>query len=232
MPDQEQPQQVYQQQPQKSNTGKYLVIGCVVSIVGLFACCIATFCLLSLAPTYFMQMFVSDAPLDIEVSEKWSESEISTLKVRLESELASGEPVTVTAEEVTQLVIEEENEVELFKIAINQSNQTVVYMSFEAEEGTGQYINIFAVADIEIEDGEFRDILVEELTIGDFDMGVFLKGQDLSYDVNADIQRNAIQNGQENPIEFIKYFAVEDGEFKIEVDPDFFEELDSDPYYQ
>ncbi|MBD3362840.1 hypothetical protein GF362_03915 [Candidatus Dojkabacteria bacterium] len=216
--------------PKKKSKGLYIFLGCLILVIcSLVTCCITFFVMTTYMPGKLLSMFVSDEPLDIVQPAPWSEQEMEDLMVRFDSAMQAGEPVRLSGEEATQLLSGSDPNLEVFKIDVNEEDQAVVDLSYKLED-TDKYLNAHVVGDIEIEDGEFSTFLVEEFMIGNFNMGQFLQGNDMAADINTDMQ-SEMEPGQENPIEGIEYFGVEDGEFLIQLDSSFFEETDTSTNY-
>lgn len=205
-------------EPKKGN-GKFIFLGCIgIVLCSAVLCCITFFVMVVFMPAKLLGMFVSNEPLDIVQPAPWSEEEVNSLMERVGVSMQAGESVSLTGEEITQLMGSKDPNMEVFSINATEDDMAVVDLSYKMEGG--KYMNVHVVGDIEISDGSFSKFLVEELTVGSFDIGQLLKGKDMAADINTDMQSDP---STENPIKDIEYFGIVDGVFQIKLSPGYFD---------
>lgn len=207
----------------KGKTGLCLIVGCLVlvlcSVITVIALCVGA----TVMPMQFAQMFVSDKPLEMTEYPEWTTAEQEALTQKVSASVANGEPITLTAEELTQYFKSEGDDTTKIRLDITSDDKVEGTIVSQLEEG--KYLNIHFIGNLEIQNGMFTTMLVDELKIGSFDLGSFLKGQDLSTNVNQNIQQDPDASKTFENVESLK---IQDGKVIIQLKGDILNDIQPD----
>jgi hypothetical protein len=205
----------------KSKTGLWIV-GCLVAIILVICCACASVIGLGIfAPTALLMQFVSNEPITTNL-DKWNESQILALQEKVGVGLMSDSSLTLSPEEVTQLFMmgSADEGIVGFEFDVTSDDKAQLLLSLEipSEESGGktQYLNIDLEGDVEINNGKFTKLVIDKLKLGKFNVGTFLKGQDLATNAQSSMEEEGT-----NPIEGIDYLAIKNGMVEIKVNEKF-----------
>lgn len=194
-----------------------LFIGCFLFLVISLCCiCCITTAASVYAPAAVANALFSEESASVEV-EKWKAEDVRSLEQNIKDELESEGETSISGDELTQLFIKgSENDDVKFQTTINSDDKAQLDLSFKSGE---KFLNVSSVVDFEVRDGKFSTLTIDELKVGKFDLGRFLKGQDLA----ANINENLSTNENEELSKFLSYFEelyIEDGKFVLILSPE------------
>ncbi len=204
-----------------SKKGKALTItlGCIVLLLlgSVVLCCGGGALLVIAGPGVLLSFVVSDEPLPVQTV-KWDDSAVEALEDRIGQDILDDRTVSLTGEELTQLMLSDEDVDDLpaFRIAVDDQDRGVFDLSVQLDPAQPQYLNIHAVGDFTVEDGWFTYLVIDEMEIGKFDLGQYIVGQDLHADANNSLAQQRVNDPEAaEAIDMIEYLAVEDGHFTL-----------------
>ena len=141
-------------------------------------------------------------------------------------EIQSGGPVRITGEEIVQLVEPwEEEDLYAFWVDVRPDDTVDFALSAHFPE-IDRFLNLTAQAGFEMEHGWFTDFTVEELKLGDWDLGQYTRGQQLAENANQSMANQRSQDPDvARALDQIDHLWIEDGAIWVELAPDGWEEL-------
>jgi hypothetical protein len=191
------------------------LIGCgVVVIGGSVLLCGGLVAVLAASPWLLVQLVTQDAPLDIPKVEA-SESERIAVGQRVCTELARQGSTQVSGDELTQLMMTGPDAPPLVRIAA-EGDQAVFDLSVETEPGNGKWVNVHGRGGMVMENGWFVHFTMDEITVGDWDLGQYTAGQELMAQANQNLAQQRAQNPEQYAVmDGIDRLSVEGGAFTM-----------------
>lgn len=211
---------------ESKSSSKLFMYGCIAFIALGLICCCGGAGLLAISPALLMGLVLDKEPLPVEVWE-WSESDVEALEARLAEEMERDRTIALTGEELTQITLSgDEGELEAFRIDIDEQDRAVVDISISTEDPDPRYVNIHLVGDMTVENGWFTLLVVDDLTIGKFDLGQFIAGQDITDDANQSLAQQRVQDPTiGDTLDKIELLTIRDGKFELVLSEDAVEEM-------
>ncbi len=234
MVDQNQLNDVYAlEEPRKKGPWKSIFIGgcLVVLLVSVLVCCGGGIAALALGPDALVKLainvFVDDAPLPAPTA-RWDEAEVEALADRLTVGLDEERTITLTDEEFSQLVLGgvDDPQLTVFHVTVDENEKVSADISYQLDPAQQQWVNMHMVGTMEMEDGWFTEFTVDEWTIGSFDLGQYMAGQDLTADANQNLAQQKAQDPDvQQATDMVEYLGIEDGKIKLTLTEEGIEEL-------
>jgi hypothetical protein len=205
--------------PPKKGPWKGIILGgcLVVLLVGVLVCCGGGIAALALGPEALaklaVNLFVDDAPLPAPTA-RWDEADVEALGVRLEASIDEDRTLSLTGEEFSQLVLHgiDDPQLTVFYVSVDEKERISSDISYQLDPAQQQWVNMHVVGTMEMEDGWFTEFTIDEWTIGTFDLGQYMAGQDLTADANQNLAQQKAQDPEvEAATDMVEYLGVEDG---------------------
>jgi hypothetical protein len=186
-----------------------------VLVLGSLASCCGCAGLLHFLPDILARAFTEDSVLKAPVLDP-----DATVAPRIERALEAGGAVRVTGEDLVQLVEPwEEEELYAFWVEVNEDDEVELTLSVWFSE-IDRYLNLQATWGMEIEHGWFTDFTVSELEISGWELGQYMRGQQLAEHANRSM---ADQRSQDPDVALvmdqIEHLWIQDGAIHLELAP-------------
>ncbi len=201
--------------------GRPLLIVLVLLVALSMACCCGCAGFWHFLPDIFVAAFTEEGPLKAPVVDP--DPEVGD---RLERAFAAGGPVQVTGEEIVQLV-EPWNEEELYAFWVDvRPDDTVDFALSVHFPEIDRFLNVQVQSGFEMERGWFTDFTVEEMKLGTWDLGQYVRGQQLAENANQSMANQRSQDPDvARALDQIDHLWLEDGALWVELAPDGWDEL-------
>jgi len=208
-----------------------VVLGCLVLLIllSVVVCCGGGALLFIAGPGMLAGFVVSDEPLDVHTV-KWDEARVEALAEEVGRDAVDDRTIELSGEELTQFVLAEaEEELVAFRIDIDDSERAVFDLSLQPDMSQPQYVNLHAIAEFTIEDGWFTHFQVDELSVGKFDVGQYMAGQELKDNVNQSLAQQRVQDPDVGKtFDMVEYLGVENGRFVLKLSEEGLQQLQQD----
>jgi hypothetical protein len=163
------------------------------------------------APSLLLRLVTSDAPLPLPPVHA-DAAQRTTITTRMCAELAGTGTTRVSGSELTQLFAGAEGAPGRVRIDVDVEDRAVLDYSGELEPGSDRWINVHGKGGMRMEHGWFEHFTVDELTVGDWDLGQFTHGQELAMQANQNLAQQRAQKPQDfAALDAFEAIAVERG---------------------
>lgn len=203
----------------RSRTTGCLFTAIAVCLAAIVVCC-GGLCLgAAWAPDLLLGLVADDRPAQVAPAPMSSDS-AAVLLGRLADDLEDDDRAALSIAEVNALIAANRPEGLAHGQVVAEPDGTLA-VDVSLEAAPGQFVNVHAAGDFTMEQGWFTDLSFDALSVGPYDLGPYIAGQDMAPNANESL---AQQRAQEPDVERLMRGVVEldyrDGTFVIELTDD------------
>lgn len=198
---------------EKKKRGCLLPLLLALFVLGGLASCCGCAGLWLFLPDMLVRAFTEEGALKAPVV-----NPDASVAPRIERALELGGRLSVTGEDLVQLVEPwEEDELYAFWVEVNPDDSVALDLSAYIED-VDRFINLEATWSMEVEHGWFTDFTVDECEISGWDLGQYIRGQQLAEHANRSM---ADQRSQDPDVgrfmDQIEHLWIADGAIHLEL---------------
>jgi len=185
----------------------------VLALLSSLACCCGCAGLWHFLPDMLIAAFTEDSALKAPVVDPDPGA-----GPRLEGAFEAGGSVAITGEELVQLVEPwDDEEIYAFWVDVREDDNIEFVLSVYFDE-VDRFVNLQTTFAIEMEHGWFTHLTVDELEISGWDVGQYVRGQELAEHAN----RSAADQRSQDPevgraLDQIEHLWIADGAIRVEL---------------
>lgn len=168
----------------RRSLGKWLLFAALALLLGTSAFCCGGVLMLDRLPGFLFGLVTEEQPLAVAEVPPDDGAE-----QRLVERFEAGGPVEITGAELVQLVDSAHDpSLVAFWVGIEDGTATID-ASFRPPDDTlpEGYVNLHAVGTMKVEQGWFTHVGVDELTLSTWDLGQYVRGQELAPNANQSL---------------------------------------------
>jgi hypothetical protein len=199
----------------KKKNRRWLLIMLVVAVLGSMACCCGCAGFWHFLPDMLVAAFTEEGPLKAPVVDPDPD-----VGPRLERAFADGEQVSVTGDELVQLVEPwEEEELYAFWVGVHPDDTVELALSVHIPD-IDRFLNVQVRAGLAIEHGWFSHFVIDEMVVSGWDAGQYMRGEQLAEQANRSMADQRAQKPEvAMAMDQIEALWIADGAIHIQLEP-------------
>lgn len=190
---------------------RWPLIVLVVFLLGFLACCCGCAGIWHFLPEIMVAAFTEGQPLTAPTVPP-----DPTIADRVQARFEAGGPVTITAEELVQLVDpSSEEQIDAFWIEIHPDDSAEIILSVGIDD-QDKWFNLHSIFSFEMEHGWFTHFTVDDLVAGGWDLGQYMAHQELAQQANQSMANQRAQDPQvAATLDEVEHLWFEDGAMHV-----------------